>query len=244
MISYSVRMRPFPGAWVGTVVMNDRFAGPVNPTTPGSAGTGATARRRVCDRRTRLNRDRAIRLRASTMPGMATPATSPSQLPQDTRLRHDLKPGDLGQLIWLHGTVYAREYGFDPTFEAYVAGPLAKFVGRHSDRDRLWIAERGAHIMGCIAIVGASHRQAQLRWFLVVPSARGQGLGRALLHEAVEFCERQAYECVFLWTVSALTAAAGLYRRFGFEKVEEHPGHLWGVDVIEEKYLLRLASRA
>jgi GNAT superfamily N-acetyltransferase len=175
---------------------------------------------------------------------METPATSASQPTPAWTMRSDLKPGDLGQLILLHGTVYAREYGFDPTFEAYVAGPLAEFVGRRADRDRLWIAERGERIVGCVAIVSASRQEAQLRWFLVVPSARGQGLGRALLHEAVKFCKRQAYESVFLWTVSALTAAAQLYQQFGFERVEERPGRLWGVDVIEEKYVLGLASRA
>lgn len=183
--------------------------------------------------------------RAFTIPGMETPATSPSQPTPAWTMRHDdLKPGDLGQLIWLHGTVYAREYGFDPTFKAYVAGPLAEFVRTGTERDRLWIAERGERIVGCIAIVGVSRQEAQLRWYLVEPAARGLGLGWALLHEAIEFCKSRAYESVFLWTVSALTAAARLYRRFGFEKVEERPGRLWGVDVIEEKYVLRLASRA
>jgi len=43
-----------------------------------------------------------------------------------------------------------------------------------------------------------------------------------------------------LWTVSSLTAAAHLYRSAGFQKVEEKPGRLWGVDVIEERYELHL----
>jgi hypothetical protein len=29
------------------------------------------------------------------------------------------------------------EYGFDRTFEAYVAGPLAEFARRGSDRERI-----------------------------------------------------------------------------------------------------------
>src|SRR5262245_12471430 len=88
-------------------------------------------------------------------------------------LRHNLQPGDLGYLIRLHGIVYAQEHGFDPTVEAYVAGPLAEFVRSRSDRDQLWIAERAGRIAGCIAIVGASQKEAQLRWFLVDPSVRG-----------------------------------------------------------------------
>src|SRR5215472_7259139 len=43
-------------------------------------------------------------------------------------VRTYLKPGDIGAIVSLHGILYAGEYGFDPTFEAYVAGPLAEFV--------------------------------------------------------------------------------------------------------------------
>ncbi len=166
-------------------------------------------------------------------------------------MRHMLRPGDLGQLIWLHGTLHGAECGFDPTFEAYVAGPMAEVVRRGSPGDRIWIAERspeeggavlGARIVGCIALVSVSAREGQLRWYLVVPAVRRMGLGTALLHTALEFARRQRYETVFLWTVSALTAAARLYRLFGFAKVAERPGRLWGVEVVEERYELRLGA--
>jgi N-acetylglutamate synthase-like GNAT family acetyltransferase len=167
---------------------------------------------------------------------MTTQPSSPPESPTAFTVRHDLRPGDLGSIVHLHGTVYAREYGFDPTFEAYVAGPLAEFVRSRTDRDRLWIVERGDRIVGCIAIVGATEKQAQLRWFLVDPSVRGLGLGKRLLHEAIAFSQRCGYESIFLWTVRALTAAARLYRSAGFEMVQERPGQQWGVAVVEEKY--------
>ena len=137
--------------------------------------------------------------------------------------------------------MYAREQGFDPTFEACVAGRLADFARPRTDRDWLWVVEREGAIVGSVAIVGTSAREAQLRCFLVDPSARGFGLGTRLLREAVAFARGCGYESVFLWTVSALTAAARLYREAGFEKVEEKPGWPWGVGVVEEKYALRLA---
>jgi GNAT superfamily N-acetyltransferase len=165
----------------------------------------------------------------------------PSDASQDVlTVRTNLMPGDIGNIIRLHGVVYAREYGFDTTFEAYVAGPLAEFVHRRTDRDRIWIAEQGDRLAGCIAIVGTSQEEAQLRWFLVDPSVRGFGLGKRLMHEALEFCKHCGYETVFLRTVSALTVAARLYRSFGFEKVEEKPAWQWGVQVVEEKYELAL----
>jgi N-acetylglutamate synthase-like GNAT family acetyltransferase len=155
-------------------------------------------------------------------------------------LRTSLQPGDVGQIVYLHGTVYAREHGFDATFEAYVAAPLADLVRAPSERERLWVAERDGLVVGSIAIVAATAQTAQLRWFLVAPSARGAGLGRRLLDEAVAFAGGCGYATVILWTVSALVVASHLYQAAGFHKVEERPGKMWGVDVVEEKYELKL----
>jgi GNAT superfamily N-acetyltransferase len=160
---------------------------------------------------------------------------------QSWTLRHDLRPGDLGSVVSLHGIVYAREYGFNVTFEAYVAGPLAEFVLHPTQRGRLWLAECGPRLVGCIAMVPAGP-QAQLRWYLVEPSARGSGLGKQLLGEAVAFARACGYESVFLWTVGALSAAAHLYQSVGFEKVEDQPAERWGVHVVEQKYVLRLTE--
>ena len=56
-------------------------------------------------------------------------------------IRHDLHPGDIGWLVWLHGVIYARERGWDYTFEAYVAEPLAQFARRNNRRERIWLVE-------------------------------------------------------------------------------------------------------
>ena len=140
----------------------------------------------------------------------------------------------------MHGAIYAREHGFDPTFEAYVAGPLSASALAASPRERVWIAERGTTIVGCVAIVAASEDVAQLRWFLVDPSARGAGLGTMLLDTAIGFARERGYASVILWTVSALAGAARLYLAAGFEKVEELAARRWGVEVVEEKHVLRL----
>jgi ribosomal protein S18 acetylase RimI-like enzyme len=163
----------------------------------------------------------------------------------EVTLRSDLRPGDIGRIVYLHGRIYSREYGYDHTFETYVAAPLSKFADSPSPRERLWIAERGERIVGCVAIVSAAPDEsnvdeavdvAQLRWFLVRPDSRGAGIGRRLLNEAVHFSKAAGYGSIVLWTVSALEAAAHLYRSAGFRKIEEKAGRPWGVDVVEEKY--------
>jgi GNAT superfamily N-acetyltransferase len=157
-------------------------------------------------------------------------------------IRTELRPGDLGAVVHLHGTIYGRERGWDATFEAYVAGPLSEFVLRADPHERLWIAEDGERIVGCVAIVAAGPQTAQLRWFLVDPASRGAGLGRRLLQEAVAFCRAAGCSRIALWTERSLTAAAHLYRAEGFRLVEEKPGRHWGADVVEERYELELSG--
>jgi hypothetical protein len=56
----------------------------------------------------------------------------------------------------------------------------------------------------------------------------------------LEFTRETNYKSVILWTGSVLVGAARLYRAAGFHKVEETPGNDWGIEVIEEKYELKL----
>ena len=159
----------------------------------------------------------------------------------EVRVRHDLRPGDIGSVVSLHGILYFREYDYDHTFEAYVAAGIAEFAQSFdAHRDRLWIAETGGETIGSIGIVRRSDSEAQLRWFLIHPNWRGLGLGRVLLQEALHFCGECAYRTVFLWTVSGLTAATHLYEAAGFEKTEEKTSKLWGHTVTEERYVLHL----
>ena len=142
----------------------------------------------------------------------------------------------------MHGAIYAAEQGFDRTFETYVAGPLAEFAARGAPRERIWLGEEDCRLIGCIALVEAAHDVAQLRWFLVDPAARGRGLGTRLIAELIDFARARKYRSIFLWTVSALAPASRLYRAAGFAKTEERPGRHWGIEVIEEKYVLALAD--
>jgi ribosomal protein S18 acetylase RimI-like enzyme len=151
------------------------------------------------------------------------------------------RPGDLGQVLYLHGTVYAEEHQFDLSFEGYVAAGLAEFAGSYKeDRDRLWVAEADGNVVASIAVFGRSEHDAQLRWFIVHPNYRGCGLGRRLLTEALKFSRQCGYGTVFLWTLSHLHPARHLYETAGFKKTEEVTHLLWGKLLTEERYELSL----
>ena len=155
-------------------------------------------------------------------------------------IRNDLQPGDVGYIAYLHGILYAPEQEWDHTFDAYVAMPLAEFAKSHSSRERIWIAEKEGKIVGSAAIVKFSEKEAQLRWLLLDPEVRSQGLGRRLVEEALDFCRRAEYSSVFLWTVNTLHVAAMLYQSMGFKETEELTHELWGSVVTEVRYELTL----
>ena len=159
------------------------------------------------------------------------------QKPGHRMIRTDLRPGDVGVITAAHGTVYAAEYGWDVTFEAYVAEHLARFAQRAPQpRERIWIAEDDGRFAGCIAIVESTAGTAQLRWFLVHPDARRTGLGTRLMTEAMAFTRAADYTDVFLDTVSILTDAARLYAAAGFNLESEHPHDGWGAHVTAQRY--------
>jgi GNAT superfamily N-acetyltransferase len=156
-------------------------------------------------------------------------------------VRIDLRPGDIGRIIALHGELYAAQCGWDWTFEAYAGRTFAEWAARHDPvRDRIWIVEQEADIVGCIAIINAGGDVAQLRWFLLHPDLRGRGLGRDLVGRALAFCRECGYQRVILWTAASLTAATQLYRSFGFELTARETGESWGTTVTQEHYELRL----
>jgi GNAT superfamily N-acetyltransferase len=152
-------------------------------------------------------------------------------------------PGAIGWIAELHGTYYHKHWGFDLFFESKVAIELSEFLrGFNKARDGFWVASIGEKIVGAIAIDGANHdsKGAHLRWFIVAQENQGQGIGKMLLDEAVEFCRKKKFGRVYLWTFLGLDPARHLYEKFGFRLFEEREGNQWGRTVTEQRFELML----
>jgi DNA-binding MarR family transcriptional regulator/N-acetylglutamate synthase-like GNAT family acetyltransferase len=148
--------------------------------------------------------------------------------------------GDMGWIIWRHGELYAREYGWDERFEALVARICADFLDHHDPAcERCWIAERDGERLGCIALVRSGEEGvARLRILLVEPTARGLGLGRRLVEECLGFARAADYRKVVLFTQSNLTAARAIYANAGFELESTDVGQTFAPGLAGETWRL------
>ena len=151
-------------------------------------------------------------------------------------------PGSIGRIVELHGSYYARHWGFGLFFEAQVANELGELLARYDpERDGFWIATESEEVQGGIAIDGAgAPERARLRFFIVADGRRGGGLGERLIGTALDFCRNAGYRKVFLTTFEGLDTARRLYERHGFVLADQRPHRAWGKEVLEQRFELDL----
>lgn len=145
----------------------------------------------------------------------------------ETSIRAELRAGDLGRIVELHGKAYDALPGFGLTFEAYVARTIAEYVLDNHANGCIWLAERDDRLIGCTAIVLRDNHVGQLRWVLVDESARGLGLGRQLVDAALEYCHAQGCRSIVLETTDGLPESQALYEKLGFTVTSDDVSELW-----------------
>lgn len=146
----------------------------------------------------------------------------------DVTIRYDLRPGDLGRLIALHGVAYEEEKGrFGLTFEAFVARTIAEYMIDNGGAGRIFLAERNGELIACSAMVARKGNRGQLRWVLAAPSARGLGLGKKLVSLAIDYARAEGWSSVFLETTGGLDASMDIYLKLGFAETDRRNEKLW-----------------
>lgn len=165
------------------------------------------------------------------------------------------EPGDLGWVVMAHGEIYARQFGWDVSFEALVARIVADYAaGPDPAREAAWIAEADGQRAGCVFCIagdddiagddgdtaGDDGDTAQLRILLVDPCARGLGIGSRLVAECICFARQAGYRHMVLWTNDPLTSAARIYLAAGFRLAGEQEHHSFGRDLVGQNYALDL----
>ncbi len=142
-------------------------------------------------------------------------------------IRHELRCGDLGRIVSLHGRAYEPLSGYGLRFEAYVARTIAEYILDNDARGRIWLAERGPELVGCTAVALRGDKLTQIRWVVADPSARGIGLGKDLVGRALDYCRSEERDSIYLYTTDGLPESQSLYEKLGFSVTSNETEELW-----------------
>lgn len=148
-------------------------------------------------------------------------------------IRHTRQPGDDALIVDLHRVGYGPHGPrFGPLFCEFVAETVAEGALDNPANGRVWFAEASGRAIGCAAMVnrpgtGGEAGRGQLRWVVLLPEARGIGLGKRLVGLALDYAKAQGHERVFLETTDGLPESMGLYEHLGFQTIVARPEPLW-----------------
>ena len=79
-----------------------------------------------------------------------------------------------------------------------------------------WVAHRDDCVMGMVGVQRVAQGQAEVRRLRVHEDYRRQGVGGALMGEALAFCQERGYLKVILDVRIERTGAISLFEKFGF----------------------------
>ena len=161
----------------------------------------------------------------------------------DIMIRTELRSGDIGYVIYMHGKLYQEEYGYGISMESYIAGGLSEFYKNYDAvRDRVWVAEYESKIVGFLLLMHRENQAAQLRYFILDPDFRGIGLGKKLAGLYMDHLKEKGYRSSYLWTTNELFTAAHIYKKMGFSLTEEFDSTAFGKPLKEQRYDLVLTD--
>jgi GNAT superfamily N-acetyltransferase len=156
-------------------------------------------------------------------------------------LRRELRDADAEAIVEIHERIYRSEYGMKTAFVDGVRSTVENALERGwPEGGGAWLVDGPDGLAGSLGLTDEGGGLGKLRWVVLAPEARGTGLGKRMITEAVSEARDLSFERLELDTFGALKTAAAIYRSVGFELVSEERTDMWGPTISYQHYVADL----
>jgi DNA-binding MarR family transcriptional regulator/N-acetylglutamate synthase-like GNAT family acetyltransferase len=158
-----------------------------------------------------------------------------------------LRPHRSGDVSYTAQRIIAsalEEFELSGAYEMVTLGIASQFLeGFSPNDDCAWIAERDGVVVGAVLVRRVGEATAELTLLHVESRARGIGIGRRLIAEAIEFAARAGYQTMQLELLDVMKTARSLFHNAGFRHVHETADARFGKPVQRQTWSLLMESR-
>jgi ribosomal protein S18 acetylase RimI-like enzyme len=140
-------------------------------------------------------------------------------VPPDFAISLAATPEDLAAIATLF-RAYADGLAIDLAYQDFAA-ELAGLPGKYAPPAGALLLARdaGGEARGCVALRPLGDGVCEMKRLYVAPSARGTGLGAALMRAIIAAARAHGYRTMRLDTLSDMAAAQGMYAAAGFRPI-------------------------
>jgi len=129
------------------------------------------------------------------------------------------RPGDAAAFRRLNEEWITRFFRIEPKEESVLADPQRTILDLGG---RIFFATAGERCVGCCALIRLGEKEFEVAKMAVERSYQRAGIGRKLLHAAIEEGRNAGAQRLYLETNHVLTPAIRLYESLGFKHIPEN----------------------
>jgi putative acetyltransferase len=126
----------------------------------------------------------------------------------------EFKPGDENSFRKINQEWIARYFRLEGKDEEVLADPQSTIL---ASGGRIFFADVEGQCAGCCCLLRSGANEFEVAKLAVTPACQGSGIGRKLLHAAIEAARLAGARRLYLETNHILTPAIRLYESVGFQ---------------------------
>jgi GNAT superfamily N-acetyltransferase len=127
------------------------------------------------------------------------------------------QPGDAAAFRRLNEEWITRFFRIEPKEELILADPQGTILDLGG---RIFFATAGERCVGCCALIPLRDQEFEVAKMAVQPAYQRTGIGRRLLHAAIDEGRNAGAQRLYLETNHMLTPAIRLYESLGFKHID------------------------